>query len=165
MYVGFSKHIGTILNCWAREGQHQSDVDLNLFKGNVGETSERRGGAHKLWAFPERIDTLLNRTELCWAGEGQQHHTASHSILHNRGAEGRDPNHTAWELPIRGNHSGCPETCCRQTGTVGTHVAATKCLPSTPGVCRQCVCLCTVCVCVAVRVCVDACVCAYWCPL
>ena len=29
-----------------REGHHQSDEHWNRFKGNVGETSERRGGAH-----------------------------------------------------------------------------------------------------------------------
>ena len=32
------------------------------FKGNIRETPERRGGAHV--ALPERIDTILNRTEL-----------------------------------------------------------------------------------------------------
>ena len=37
------------------------------FKGNVGQTSERRGGAHM--GFSERrIDTILNRTELCHCG-------------------------------------------------------------------------------------------------
>ena len=36
----------------------------NRFKGNVGETSERRGGAHKIIDFSERIDTILNWTEL-----------------------------------------------------------------------------------------------------
>ena len=30
----------------------------NSFKGDVGETSERRGGAHM--GFSERIDTTLN---------------------------------------------------------------------------------------------------------
>ena len=30
----------------------------NRFKGNVGETSERRGGAHM--GFSGRIDTILN---------------------------------------------------------------------------------------------------------
>ena len=29
-----------------REGHRQSDEHWNRFKGNVGETSERRGGAH-----------------------------------------------------------------------------------------------------------------------
>ena len=43
-----------------REGHRQSDEHWNRFKGNVGETSERRGGAHM--GFSERIDTA--RTEL-----------------------------------------------------------------------------------------------------
>ena len=30
----------------AREGHRQSDKDWNCFKGNVGETPERRGGQH-----------------------------------------------------------------------------------------------------------------------
>ena len=34
----------------------------NRFKVNVGETSERRVGAHM--GFPERIDTIFNGTEL-----------------------------------------------------------------------------------------------------
>ena len=29
-----------------REGHRQSDEHWNRFKGDVGETSERRGGAH-----------------------------------------------------------------------------------------------------------------------
>ena len=41
--------------CWWR---CQSDERWNHFKGNVGETSERRGGAHM--GFSERIDTILN---------------------------------------------------------------------------------------------------------
>ena len=45
-----------------REGHRQSDKHWNCFKGNAGETSERRGGAHM--GFSERIDTILNRTEL-----------------------------------------------------------------------------------------------------
>ena len=36
----------------------------NGLKGNVGETSERQGGAHM--GFSERIDTVLNWTELNW---------------------------------------------------------------------------------------------------
>ena len=32
------------------------------FKGNVGETSARRGGAHM--GFSERIDTILKETKL-----------------------------------------------------------------------------------------------------
>ena len=35
-----------------------SDEHWNCFKGNVGETSERRGGAHM--GFSERIDTTFN---------------------------------------------------------------------------------------------------------
>ena len=42
----------------AREGHRQSDEYWNCFKGNVGETSERRGGAHM--GFSERIDTTWN---------------------------------------------------------------------------------------------------------
>ena len=38
------------------------DEHWNRFKGNVGETSERRGGAYV--GFPECIDTILNWTEL-----------------------------------------------------------------------------------------------------
>ena len=41
-----------------REGHRQSDEHWYSFKGNVGEPSERRGGAHM--GFSERIDTLLN---------------------------------------------------------------------------------------------------------
>ena len=40
-----------------------SDEHWNRFKGNVGKTSEIRGGAHNM-GFPELIDTVLNRTEL-----------------------------------------------------------------------------------------------------
>ena len=41
-----------------REGHRQSDKHWNRFKGNVGETSERRGGAHM--GFPERVDIVLD---------------------------------------------------------------------------------------------------------
>ena len=41
-----------------REGHRQSDERWNHFKGNVGASSERRGGAHT--GFSERIDTILN---------------------------------------------------------------------------------------------------------
>ena len=41
-----------------REGHRQSDEHWNHFKGNVEETSERRGGAHM--RFSECIDTILN---------------------------------------------------------------------------------------------------------
>ena len=39
-------------------GHRQSIEHWNCFKGDVGETSERRGGAHM--GFSERIDTILN---------------------------------------------------------------------------------------------------------
>ena len=42
----------------------QSDQRWNCFKGNIGETPERRGGAHM--GLPECIDTILNWTELNW---------------------------------------------------------------------------------------------------
>ena len=41
-----------------RKGHRQSNEHWNRFKGNVGETSERRGGAYM--GFSERIDTILN---------------------------------------------------------------------------------------------------------
>ena len=41
-----------------REGHRQSDEHWNRFKGDVGETSERRGEAHM--GFSERIDIILN---------------------------------------------------------------------------------------------------------
>ena len=41
----------------------QSDQSWDRFKGSArGQTSERRGGAHI--DFPERVDTILNCTEL-----------------------------------------------------------------------------------------------------
>ena len=42
-----------------REGRRQSDEHWNRFKGNVGETSQR-----KIMGFSEHIDTILNWTEL-----------------------------------------------------------------------------------------------------
>ena len=45
-----------------RESHRQSDEHLDRFKGNVGETSEKRGGA--LMGFSERINTILNLSEL-----------------------------------------------------------------------------------------------------
>ena len=36
----------------------------NRFKGNPGETSEKRSGAHM--AFPERVETVLNETLLLY---------------------------------------------------------------------------------------------------
>ena len=48
---------------WKDErGPSSIDEHWNRFKGNVGETSERRGGAPK--GFSERIDTILNWTKL-----------------------------------------------------------------------------------------------------
>ena len=45
--MSFSERIATILNgIW------------NCLKGNIGETSERRGGAHM--GFSGRIDTISN---------------------------------------------------------------------------------------------------------
>ena len=44
------------------QGHRQSTEHWNCFKGNVRETSERRGGAHM--GFSKRIDTILNWTEL-----------------------------------------------------------------------------------------------------
>ena len=45
-----------------RKGHRQSDQHWNCFKGNIGEIPQRRGGA--LMGLPERIDTILNWTEL-----------------------------------------------------------------------------------------------------
>ena len=45
-----------------REGHRRSDEHWNRSKDDVGGTSERRRGAHM--GFSERIDTLLNWTEL-----------------------------------------------------------------------------------------------------
>ena len=47
-----------------RKGHRQSNQHWNCFKGNIGDTPERRCGAHM--GFPERIDTILNWTELNW---------------------------------------------------------------------------------------------------
>ena len=41
-----------------REGHRQSDEHYNCFKDKVGETSERRDGAHM--GFSERINTILS---------------------------------------------------------------------------------------------------------
>ena len=44
---------------WKDErGYRQSDEHWNCFKGDVGKTFERRGGAHMI--FSESIDTILN---------------------------------------------------------------------------------------------------------
>ena len=40
------------------QGHRQLDEHWNRFKGKVGETSERQGGAHM--GFSKRIDTTLN---------------------------------------------------------------------------------------------------------
>ena len=45
------------------QDHRQSDEHRNCFKGNVGERSERQGGAHM--GFSERIDTILNWTVHC----------------------------------------------------------------------------------------------------
>ena len=45
-----------------KNGNKQTPEKGNRFKGNVGDTSERRGGARM--GFSERTDTILNRTEL-----------------------------------------------------------------------------------------------------
>ena len=45
----------------AGSDQHSRGLLLR-FKGDVGETSERRGGAHV--GFSERMNIILNRTEL-----------------------------------------------------------------------------------------------------
>ena len=42
-----------ILNLYRQSNQH-----WNCFKGNIGETPERRGGVHM--GLPERIDTILS---------------------------------------------------------------------------------------------------------
>ena len=58
-----------LLLCWAQWHVWHSPglyiqhwLDWNCFKGNIGETSERGGGAHM--GFSERIDTILNWTGL-----------------------------------------------------------------------------------------------------
>ena len=47
-----------------REGHRQSDERWKGFKGHVGETSERWGGAHM--DFSGRIDIILNSAEPNW---------------------------------------------------------------------------------------------------
>ena len=42
-----------------RESHRQSDEHWNRFKGKVGETSDRRSGAHN-YGFFQRIETILN---------------------------------------------------------------------------------------------------------
>jgi len=54
---GQRKHSTTCLGR-TREGHHQSDKHWTGFKDNVGETSERQGGAHM--DFSQHIDTILN---------------------------------------------------------------------------------------------------------
>ena len=55
-----------------RPTQASSDQHWNCFKGNIGETPERRGGSHM--GFPERIDTILNWTELAAEGKLPKHY-------------------------------------------------------------------------------------------
>ena len=43
-----------------RDGHGQSDKHGNRFKGDIGETSERRVGAHNCMGFLEGIGTILN---------------------------------------------------------------------------------------------------------
>ena len=46
-----------------KDKKGQSSVEhWNCFKSNIGETSERRGGAHM--GFSNRVDAILNWTEL-----------------------------------------------------------------------------------------------------
>ena len=47
-----------------RGGHHQTDEHWNRFKGNTGETSDKLGGRHKLWAFPS--PQIPSWTELNW---------------------------------------------------------------------------------------------------
>ena len=55
--------------CWECEGHHQSGEHRNHFKGSVGNTSERFGGAHyiyMIWALHcfRAYLTILNWTKL-----------------------------------------------------------------------------------------------------
>ena len=62
-----SYHDGSLSSSFsspAPKGHYYSDQHWNCFKGNVGETSERQGGAHM--GFPERTDTILNWAEWNW---------------------------------------------------------------------------------------------------
>ena len=43
-----------------REGHRQSNEHSNRFKGYIRETSERRGGEHKIVCFSVRMDTILS---------------------------------------------------------------------------------------------------------
>ena len=67
--VGHFTHVGKglddeerIAELEQRAGHRESDEHWIGFKGDVGETSERCGGAHM--DFFESMDTILNRTEL-----------------------------------------------------------------------------------------------------
>ena len=55
---GDKKKHSTIFLERTREGHRQLDEHWNRFKGNGGETSERRDGEHM--CFSERLDTILN---------------------------------------------------------------------------------------------------------
>ena len=60
-----------------REGHRQSDEHWNCFKGKVSkETSQRRGGEHM--GFSERIDTILNWTELKYKNNNNKKKTTTH---------------------------------------------------------------------------------------
>ena len=57
-YSFLLRKLHTISLEMTRDGDRQSDEHMDCSKGNVGETSERRGGAHM--GFSERIDSILN---------------------------------------------------------------------------------------------------------
>ena len=62
------KEVQDVLLKRTREEHHQSDKHWNCFKGNTGETSQRRGGTHILYiniGFSEHID-IPSWTELKW---------------------------------------------------------------------------------------------------
>ena len=60
-----------------RESNRQSDEHWNRFKGNVGETSERRGGAHM--GFSELTDSILTLSE---QGKGLAAHKNDNCCTH-----------------------------------------------------------------------------------
>ena len=66
-----------------REGHHQSDEHWNCFEGQIGETSERRGGVHNYGLFPST--QIPSWTEMKWTGcqtSRLQHCHWSPSIIH-----------------------------------------------------------------------------------
>ena len=153
MYVGFSEHIGIILNCWAREGQHQSDKHWNIFKGRFGETSETRWSTYVLFRT-HRYHLELNFVGQVKANSITRQVTASYTTEELKaeiqitlpesyplGGITVDAQRHAvvkqaqWErmllqLNVFLQHQVCVDSVC------------------------VCVCVCTVCVSVAVRVCV-----------